>query len=203
MRVVLLAGLFALSGCANPVDDAAAAHGDPAAPSPAGAAEVSPGDAIPMGVPQLTLVHDGLMLVPGQGDPPRSFAFGTPRAAVEDLAGRLVGAVTNRSRNDECGAGPIDFTEYGSLTLNFQDDRFVGWFAGEGTRVPTADGVVPGVTRAHLESTLTVAMILDTTLEGEFEYAGRGGAAIGGFLDGDGQDARVTALYAGTNCFFR
>ncbi len=202
MRAVLLAALFALNGCADSAD-AIAAEGEQAAQLPASDAATSSGEAPPFEVPRLTLTHDGLMLTPERGNPPRSFAFGTPRAEVETLAERHVGAVTDRSRNEECGAGPIDFTEYGPLILNFQDDRFVGWFAGDGTRVATADGVVPGATRAQLESTLTVAMIPDTTLEGEFEYAGRGGEAIGGFLDGSGQDARVTALYAGINCFFR
>lgn len=187
-RVALSAGLLTLLAACGQVGHA----GDASLPdSPAIAATAT-----------LALTADG-MVQSSEGETPASFAFGTPRATIEGIVERIAGAATDRSHNDECGAGPMDFTDYGALTLNFQDDSFVGWFADSGTRVPTVDGVLPGITRAELENGRSVTLIADSTLVGEFEYALPDGSPIGGFFDGSAPESRVTALYAGTNCFFR
>ena len=43
----------------------------------------------------------------------------------------------------ECGAGAMEFTRYGPLTLNFQDGKLVGWFARKGAQVVTSDSSGP------------------------------------------------------------
>ena len=203
MRIVVLAGLLAMVGCADLADDPAPTESAVATePSATEAAQSVETEAPPTRL-QLTLTPDGLMRAPQGGEPPRLLAFGTSRATVESLAERAIGAATERSRNEECGAGAMEFTEFGALTLNFQDGEFVGWFADEGTQVPITGGFVSGITRVDLESGGSVTMIPETTLEGEFEYVSRSGEAFGGFLDGTGADSRVVAFYAGTNCFFR
>ncbi|GGD90937.1 hypothetical protein GCM10011515_08250 [Tsuneonella deserti] len=133
----------------------------------------------------------------------REFVFGSLRTEVDGLAERMFGHPDERSRNDECGAGPIEFSRYGPLTLNFQDGKLVGWLAHEGAQVVTSDGIRPGTKLRDLRVARSVRMIPDSTLEGEFDYLAADGHPIGGFVKGQGRDATVDSLYAGVNCFFR
>ncbi|MCT2558843.1 aspartate-semialdehyde dehydrogenase [Tsuneonella sp. YG55] len=130
------------------------------------------------------------------------FAFGAPRAAVEAAGDAWLGTA-ERSANEECGAGPMAFTRYGGLTLNWQDDRLVGWFAREDPAIVTSDGIVPGKLLRDLEVARSARLIKDSTLEGEFDYLAADGHTIGGFVRGTGRDATIESLYAGVNCFFR
>lgn len=131
------------------------------------------------------------------------YAFGSPQDEVEAMAGEMFGPPQERSGNTECGAGPMVFTRYGPLTLNFQDGKLVGWMAREGAQVVTGDGVRPGIFMRDLKVTRSARMIADSTLEGEFDYLAADGHTIGGFVKGEGRDATVDSLYAGVNCFFR
>ncbi len=133
----------------------------------------------------------------------REFTFGASRDEVEAMAVRTFGPPDERSSNGECGAGPMDFSRYGALTLNFQRGKLVGWLAREGSGSVTSDGIRPGSFMRDLQVARSVRMIDGSTLAGEFDYLAADGHAIGGFASGDGRDAKIDSLYAGENCFFR
>jgi hypothetical protein len=131
------------------------------------------------------------------------FDFGAPRAEVDAIAERMLGKPDELIENAECGAGTMQFSRYGPLTLNFQDDRLVGWVAREGDQVVTTDGIRPGTLMRDLKVARSARMIEGSTLDGEFDYLAADGHTIGGFAKGEGRDAKIDSLYAGVNCFFR
>ncbi len=134
----------------------------------------------------------------------RRYPFGSPRAEVEAMAAEIYGdGAGRRTSNPECGAGPMEFTAYGPIQLNYQGGQLSGWLAERGAMALTEEGIVPGITRAQLDRQRGVRLIEDSTLPGEFEYATPGGGRIGGVLRGSGDDAVVEVLFAGANCFFR
>jgi hypothetical protein len=134
----------------------------------------------------------------------RRFPFGSPRAEVEAMAAQAYGPEAGtRTSNPECGAGPMAFTAYGPIQLNYLNEQLSGWRAEQGAVAPTQDGIVPGITRAQLDRQRGVRLIEGSTLPGEFEYATPGGGRIGGVLRGSGDEAIVEVLFAGANCFFR
>jgi hypothetical protein len=147
----------------------------------------------------LALDGEGLRLVDTSSGGTRLLAFETPADQVLSALGRLGRAEPERSTNDECGAGRLDFAEWpDGFRIVLQEDRFVGWFLGEATPgLATMSGVRVGSTRAELEAAYA-ADIAETTLGTEFNAGG-----LGGLLSGPGKDARITDLWAGTNCFFR
>jgi hypothetical protein len=199
MRGALLLGILALGACDPGGDAPPPASGQPATPVQSAADAFHSRPVEPAVERRTTLFADGVL-------PPvtaaKALRFGEDRravlAALEPVLGKPV-----TSRNEECGAGPMDFAAFGALTLNFIDDTFVGWHAREGARVVTADGVTLGTTLAAIRAERSAALVSGSTLEGEFEYATAAGGTIGGFLEGEGDAARAIGLYAGVNCFFR
>jgi len=132
-------------------------------------------------------------------------AFGVPRAQAEEALARVEGAADDRSSNEECGAGTMDFTRYNAMTLNFQDDKFAGWFLGNepgADRYTTMSGIGVGTTRAAAKQSVAIVDVEDSTLGEEFTI-GSGDDAIGGMFAAPGDAAKVEALFAGANCFFR
>ncbi|MDJ0643525.1 MAG: aspartate-semialdehyde dehydrogenase [Erythrobacter sp.] len=133
-----------------------------------------------------------------------AFYFAAGRAEVETALAGVLGQPTGTAENDECGAGPMQFTDFpGGLTVNFQDGSLVGWL-----RRPPQDGDSPaigsvsvggdvriGTSREDAEASGGLAIIEGSTLGEEFAL----GERIGGFFEEDS----VSMLYAGTQCFFR
>lgn len=126
--------------------------------------------------------------------------FGEPRDAVDGAIAKALGSAPETSRNEECGAGPMDFSQFGPLQLAYMDGLLRGWFLREGEGVATSDGVRPGVTTLEGLKLEREVRALDTTLPGEFEYTTADYGTITGFAE-DG--VTVTALQAGVSCFFR
>ena len=151
------------------------------------------------------VVVDSNGLAVRQGDAREAPRFGTPRGEVDALLTLAYGAQPERSSNDECGIGPTDFSQSGLLRVAYQDDKFVGWFVGEGKggQVVTGDGVRPGTSMAALRDERPVQIIADSTLEGEFQYESADYGMITGFFSGSPTEGKVTGLAAGMNCFFR
>lgn len=208
MRIAAVALLILLGACGDTgettgVDEAGDVSSAATSTSPAAGASATPAN--PRGEPAaLALMADGLSLLPVGVFQPQVIGFGSPRATVEKAAASAFpGVMPQRSRNDECGAGAMDFTAYETLTLNFQNGLLVGWFAKAPANIATIDGIRPGITRAELESERQLEMVTGSTLDGEFRYFLPNQTEIGGFLDGAGGGAVVTALHSGTNCFFR
>lgn len=151
------------------------------------------------------VVVDSNGLAVRQGDAREAPRFGTPQGEVDALLTLAYGAQPERSSNDECGIGPTDFSQSGPLRVAYQDDKFVGWFVGEGKGGPvvTADGVRPGTSMAALRDERSVQIIADSTLEGEFQYESADYGMITGFFSGSPTEGKVTGLAAGVSCFFR
>ncbi|GAB5350948.1 hypothetical protein [Qipengyuania sp. 483] len=151
------------------------------------------------------VVVDSNGLAVRQGDAREAPRFGTPRGEVDALLTLAYGAQPERSSNDECGIGLTDFSQSGPLRVAYQDDKFVGWFVGEGKggQVVTGDGVRPGTSMAALRDERSVQIIADSTLEGEFQYESADYGMITGFFSGSPTEGKVTGLAAGMSCFFR
>ena len=123
--------------------------------------------------------------------------FGLSRAeTIEAIAG-AVGPATGAGENSACAAGPMQFTRFGPVTLNFQEDRWVGWDMAWQTMptIATEDGLAIGVGRNDLD---TDAVVRQTTRGTEFEVDG-----INGMLSGPSPDATITHMWSGTICAVR
>ena len=149
--------------------------------------------------PELAVEADGLRLVDEASAAARPLPFGMEQdqllAILESFRGPADGGT-----NGECPEGSVDYAAWADgLTINFQEDRFVGWALdqrAEGAHA-TMSGIGPGSTRGELEAVYEVEVI-ETSLGTEFTAGG-----IGGTLDGESPDARVTAMWAGVTCLFR
>ncbi|MGI8943532.1 MAG: hypothetical protein ACR2FJ_04730, partial [Qipengyuania sp.] len=64
--------------------------------------------------------------------------FGAAREDVEAVAAAAFDSAGETSRNEECGAGPMDFSQHGPLSIAYQYGRFAGWFLREGKGVVTS-----------------------------------------------------------------
>ncbi len=128
--------------------------------------------------------------------------FSSSRDAVEIAVTDALGAPEGRSRNDECGAGPMETTTYlNGVILNFQNGFLVGWFLRAPTnldRATTPEGIGVGSPISDARKVYTIAPIPESTLGREFATD----EGIGMFL-GDESDDDIDSLYAGVNCFFR
>lgn len=181
MRVVIAFTLLALAACSGA--ETATGEANKAVPDRADSAPVAPASA------QLTTT--GITLT---GDvEPHPVPFGTDRSATEVELVPLLGEPSSRDSNPECGAGPMEFSHYAGLTLNFQQGKFVGWSAN-------AAPWLPGETRGEMAG--KIEMMKDSTLGHEFTM-GEGEQIVSGLFDGEGPDARVSDMWAGTNCIFR
>lgn len=136
--------------------------------------------------------------------------FGSERDFVEERLIALLGDDVERTANDECGAGKMEFTRLpGGLTVNFQRGNLVGWFlreGGAGDRIATAEGVTIGSTLADARQYYAVDPIDDSTLGSEFSTdEGFGMFTNASVTDQGGQSGQqqITQIYAGVNCFFR
>jgi len=206
MRRPILPLLFVLAACqgdgSSRQNAGAAEAGTAAAPAPL-ATIAAEGVAAASAAPLVALDGEGLRLVLQSGAT-RLLAFGAPRAQAERALGGSLGTA-ERSEMAECGAGPLGFTRFGPLQLVFQDGVFVGWLVDGAGNLSTMDGLAIGSTAAHVQAARKLERISGSTLGEEFTLGSRAdeGPAIGGLFAGAGPDARVTALFAGTTCFFR
>ena len=152
--------------------------------------------------PALAVAGEGLRLFDRPTGRARPIPFGTTRAEVERaLAFR---GPPGTGTQADCGPGPLAYAAWpDGLKLYYQKDRFTGWAldgraAGpSGPIIGTAAGVGPGATRAQLTDA-SVATFEETSLGQEFRSGG-----ISGLVEGSGPRARITDMWAGTNCVFR
>ncbi|KQM98811.1 hypothetical protein ASE78_06185 [Sphingomonas sp. Leaf25] len=139
----------------------------------------------------LNLAPDGIQTVAGASS--RQIGFGTPAEIVLRVAEAAMQALPERSRNTDCGEGPLDIASYPRIHLYFQDGRFVGW-AARGRGLTTMAGVGIGSKRADVEAVID-APVEDTSLGREFSSGGLSGLY-------DAKDS-VTELWAGSVCLAR
>ena len=199
MRSVILIGLAALGACniatspAAPTNEAAAVNSGAGNDALGGAAEAN------AAAPAATQ-WQGAVVLAGDGltSSGARVAFDIPRAEAERLVGAALGAPKGTGRNEECGQGPVDTTEFeGGMILSFQDGKFVGWDAREGSSFAAANGVRVGMTRQALQA-LGGATIEESSLGHELTIGG-----ISGLLSGTEPTATITSLWAGSTCIFR
>ncbi len=163
-------------------------------------------DTAPVSEMVIALDGEGLRFVDSKTGSTRLLAFGTDRTATETAIASQLGALDGRSSSDECGAGPVDFSNFGDFIANFQDDRFVGWFLREGDKnkvLTTMSGIGIGTKRSEMVESVAFDIYDDSTIGTEFTTGGDDPGGFSGLLDSDAQDARITDLWAGTNCIFR
>jgi len=133
--------------------------------------------------------------------PARYIDFGLPRATVIDAVTIIRGRPSGSGRIARCAGGPLDFTAYGALVLNFRHDRFVGWVLNPGARpsIETDLGLGIGTPRDQVAYGDEDPTYIGNSPRGpQFEVA-----EIGGFLSSNRPNARVTRLYSGATCFAR
>ncbi len=158
----------------------------PATPAPAAAQ------------PALAVEAEGLRLFDPASGSARPIPFGTARA--QTLAALAFRGSPGTGTNGECGAGPLAYASWpDGLILWFQNEVFAGWALDDRAAgaIGTAAGIGPGSTRADLDSA-TAATVEQSTLGTEFA-AGE----LFGLLDGAGQGAEITNMWAGVSCNFR
>ena len=133
-----------------------------------------------------------------------AFLFEAGRNEVEAALKGLLGDPSDRGPMEECGAGPMDFTDYaGGLTVNFQDGKLVGWnWSNPRDGDPPATGEITlagpaelGTAKATVEAAPGYEAITDSTLGEEF--------SVNDNLFGFFEAGKVSMLYSGTQCFFR
>lgn len=191
MRTILLllatASLAACTPDAQPAPKADAPATSPATPATPAATQ-----------PALAVEAEGLRLFDSASGSARPIPFGTARA--QTLAALAFRGTPETGTNGECGAGPLAYASWpDGLEIWFQDDAFAGWALDDRAAgaIGTAAGIGPGSTRAALDSA-TAATVEQSTLGTEFA-AGE----LFGLLDGTGQGAKVTNMWAGVSCNFR
>ncbi|KTE08232.1 hypothetical protein [Sphingopyxis sp. H115] len=153
----------------------------------------------------VSLDGEGLRFIDKVSGKTSLLAFGVPRAQAETALANVAGKEDDRSTNEECGAGTMEFTRYDAMTLNFQNGKFVGWFLGNGpgaATYSTMSGIGIGSTRAKAKESVSIVEVEDSTLGEEFSI-GTGENVIGGMFAAPGDAAKIEALFAGANCFFR
>lgn len=201
MRHFTSLALIVLLAACKPAADSAPAEKEPAAlPVPEAKADGPAAATTAIG-----LDGEGLRFVDKVNGKTSLLAFGVPRSQAEEALARVMGTESDRSSNEECGAGPMEFTRYDAMTLNFQDGKFAGWFLGNepgADQYSTMSGIAVGTSRAEAAASVRLVAIEDSTLGEEFSL-GEGERAVGGMFAAPGDSAKIDALFAGVNCFFR
>ena len=201
MRNVSTLVMIGMLAACKPAADKAPVDADPVAPAVPEAKADGPNAA----TTAISLDGEGLRFIDKNNGKTSLLAFGVSRAQAEEALARVAGTLDDRSTNEECGAGTMEFTRYDAMTLNFQDGKFVGWFLGNepgADLYSTMSGIAIGTTRAKAAESVKLVAIEDSTLGEEFTL-GAGENSVGGMFAAPGDAAKIDALFAGMNCFFR
>jgi hypothetical protein len=152
-------------------------------------------------------VDPGLVTVRGDGltAGAQSFFFAAGENEVKTALTASLGQPLISGELAECGAGPMNFTNYpGGLAVNFQDGNLVGWTLhgpsessqeAQSANIEVSSDAAIGTPRAEIEAVPRFSVIEDSTLGEEFFISGQ----VAGFIEDDA----VSMLYSGVQCFFR
>ncbi|WP_137754307.1 hypothetical protein [Sphingopyxis sp. L1A2A] len=201
MRNITTLALVALLAACKPAPEKTPAATEVSAPPVPAAKADGPAAA----TTAVSLDGEGLRFIDKASGKASLLAFGVPRVQAETALANVAGQQDDRSTNAECGAGAMEFTRYDAMTLNFQDGKFVGWFLGNepgAAAYSTASGIAIGTTRARAAESVSIVDLEDSTLGEEFSI-GTGDNVVGGMFAAPGDAAKIDALFAGVNCFFR
>ncbi|WP_284125754.1 hypothetical protein [Parerythrobacter aestuarii] len=209
MRTILIGGMAALALALVACDEDAEAYADE--DSAVGLVDdegdteaeedtdAEPGEAYDDSRYFVVLDGEGLGIVRRSDVAVTVLPFGTAADHVAATLAQSIGAPRGQESNDECGAGPMEFIDFGPLTINVQDDVFVGWWLRGDSDIATSDGTGIGTARAKVEALDGYELYEESTLGEEFTITDSNDGVVSGiFGDGDVQD-----LWAGTSCVFR
>jgi hypothetical protein len=149
---------------------------------------------------ELRLVEDGFATGHPGLHSSGSIEFGQPKDQVIAAVAAIRGRPT-AGRNAECPSGAVDYASFGPLDLHFQDGKFAGWVLDGAANPPIENewGVAIGKRRSEIgDGDRDPPRFEQTSLGPEFSVEG-----IGGMLDGNTPNARVTTLFSGVSCFAR
>ena len=197
---LLAAIALATGGCVSEASE------EPASNPPGSSAESKPvasNEPVATAKAQTVIALDGegVRFVNSKTGSTQLLAFGTDRNRTETALAAQLGKSDDRSSNEECGAGRMEFSDFGNFTANFQEDRFVGWSLRGGDEpgtLTTMSGIGIGTTRSEMAKSVAFEIYEDSTIGTEFNAAG-----LSGLLESEASDAKITDLWAGTNCIFR
>src|SRR3989344_5161414 len=194
MRNVSTLVMIGLLAACKPAADKAPVDADPVAPAVPEAKADGPNAA----TTAISLDEEGLRFIDKNNGKTSLLAFGVPRAQAEEALARVAGTLDDRSTNEECGAGTMEFTRYDAMTLNFQEGKLFGWFLGNepgADLYSTMSGIAIGTTRAKAAESVKLVAIEDSTLGEEFTL-GAGENSVGGMFAAPGDAAKIDALFA-------
>jgi hypothetical protein len=199
--LLLLAATVA--ACAGGREDGSNGAAEAAATvsAPATDAQQASGNAQGSTAPELRLGREALLAGQPGLDASATLAFGRSRHQVVDAVAAIRGPPTATGRNAECPSGAVDYARFGSLTLHFDESGFAGWVVDGAAQPPlrTEQGIGIGSRRSELgKGDQEGPTVENGSLGPEFSLNG-----IGGILDGDGHNARITSLFSGVTCFAR
>ena len=127
------------------------------------------------------------------------FQFGISRTEALSRVAALRGRANATGIGRSCGRVPLNFARFGTLTLWFRSNRWVGWsLAGPRGRRPidTEYDLGIGTERRHIDNMDDTPVIFRQTRRGyEFEAQG-----MEGRLSGPGPRARIVAIWSGDIC---
>lgn len=170
---------------------------EPSSPDPT---EGETGEAL--GDTVIALAGDGIRVISSSSGKTQPIPFGLDVETSTGIVANVLGEPSETTTNDECGAGPINFTEFpNGFTMNAIDDEFVGWDVRQGTdseNMETVDGIGLGKTLAELEAGYSDVEVIDSTLGVEFSTG-----SLFGLLSENSPEGIITAFWAGTTCNFR
>jgi hypothetical protein len=178
------AALFVVVACSEPATPPADA------PTPAGTPTAPPTEAV--------LEGDGFTPAQPDGGTALKLPFGMAEADVSRV---LTGLHGRQPTRDGCADTDLVVLDWGSnVDFLFETGPLVGWYASEGAPegFSTLSNIHVGSTLAEVRTADPAVEVREDTVGPEFSLGD-----VHGFLSGTGDDARVTALYAGRACIFR
>ena len=127
------------------------------------------------------------------------FLFGISRSEALSRVAALRGRAGATGIGRGCAGPPLNFARFGTLTLWFRNNRWVGWsLTGPRGRQPidTEFDLGIGTPRGEIDNMDDSPVVFRRTRRGtEFEAQG-----MQGLLSGPGPRARIVALRAGEAC---
>jgi hypothetical protein len=196
-KYVLMAAVL-LAACGSDRSSDAGSAPDSATAAAAATDTVARGSRPERGATTIVLAPDGLTITAGAGEPKR-VTFDLAQEEVLADVGPILGAPREQGLQEECPAGPLYQVLYAAgLQLVFQDDKFAGWAARQGSTLRLEQGVGPGSTVGELKEAFPAATVEESSLGHEFAAGD-----LYGVVTGPSEAGKVEIMFAGTNCIFR
>jgi len=131
----------------------------------------------------------------------QDWEFGLPRAEIVAVVAAIRGPVTRPDSSAACADGPMQFSHFGPLTLNFRDGRWVGWsLEGPPGEAPIRNEWGVGIASPREE---VPALAMDGDVVTISQRGNQAEFTVGrmhGTLSDATPEAIIKSLWAGTIC---